>query len=185
MVNPYILTQGKKIILIVLDGIGDRRSRDRPTPLEASETPTLDELARNGSCGLHYPLSPGVPIGSGLAHTLLFGYEEKDYPGRGVLEAFGAGLNLGPNDLAFRINFATADDNYVVLDRRAGRRGEFIPQMAQELQDVLNKNPFGVKIRLLAYEGYRGVLVVSGDFLNPIQDLDPQVTGKPVIFSTD
>ncbi|NPA86687.1 MAG: phosphoglycerate mutase, partial [Candidatus Diapherotrites archaeon] len=180
-----ILPSGKKVVLVVLDGLGDRRASGRLTPLEAAKTPTLDELAREGSCGLHYPLSPGVPIGSGLAHTLIFGYDEEDYPGRGVLEAFGAGIELGPNDVAFRINFATVDENYVVLDRRAGRRGEFIPQMAKELEEVLNANPFGVRVRLLAYEGYRGVLVISGELLKPVPDLDPQVEGQPIRFSED
>lgn len=180
-----LLEGGKKTILVVLDGRGDRRSEGRLTPLESAETPTLDELAKRGSCGMHYPLSPGIPVGSGLAHTLLFGYKETDYPGRGVLEAFGAGIPLKPTDLAFRINFATADENYIVVDRRAGRRGEFIPQMAKDLEEALNNNPFGVKVRLVAYEGYRGVLVISGDLLKPIKDLDPQVPGKPVRFSED
>ncbi len=182
--EPYILPEGKKVILVVMDGLGDRRT-ELPTPLEAAKTPTLDEMAKKGSCGLHYPLSPGIPIGSGLAHTLLFGYGEEDYPGRGVLEAYGAGIDLGPNDIAFRINFATADENYVVIDRRAGRKGDFIPQMARELEEVLNDNPFGVKVKLLAYEGYRGVLVITGDFLRPVPDLDPQVPGKPIVFSQD
>ncbi len=175
----------KKIVLIVLDGLGDRRTLDRPTPLEAAKTPTLNFLAKNGSCGLHYPLSPGVPIGSGLAHTLLFGYSEDDYPGRGVLEAYGAGIDLQPTDLAFRVNFATSDENFRIIDRRAGRRGEFIPQMAEELQEALNNNPFGVRVILKAYENYRGVLVLRGSILHPIPDLDPQIEGEPLPFSKD
>lgn len=167
------------LVLVVLDGLADR---GKLTPLRAANTPVLDNFAKKGSCGIHYTLAPGVPVGSGIAHTLLFGYDEKDYPGRGVLEAFGAGIELTPGDIAFRINFATVEDGFIVKDRRAGRKGEFIEEMAQDLEKELKKNPFGVDVILKAYEKYRGVLIIRGEVLSPIPDMDPQFPGRKIRF---
>ena len=175
----------RKTVLIILDGLGDRRTASRNTPLESAKKPVMDEMAFKGVQGIHYPLRPGVPVGSGLSHTLLFGYEESDYPGRGVYEAFGAGYDLGPNDIAFRINFATVDSNFVVKDRRAGRREDFIHEMVEDLVDVLNKNPFGIEIIIDVYEGYRGVMILRGDFFSLVGDMDPQKEGKPIRFFKD
>ncbi|HEX6200574.1 MAG TPA: hypothetical protein VF150_09945, partial [Thermoanaerobaculia bacterium] len=41
-----------RIVLLVLDGVGDVRSRDQPrTALEAARTPHLDALAADGALG--------------------------------------------------------------------------------------------------------------------------------------
>jgi len=43
-----------KILLIILDGLGDEPIPDfgGQTPLEAAETPNMDRLASEGICGL-------------------------------------------------------------------------------------------------------------------------------------
>ncbi len=41
-----------RIVLLVLDGVGDVRSRDQPeTALEVARTPNLDALAAQGALG--------------------------------------------------------------------------------------------------------------------------------------
>src|SRR5439155_530477 len=92
------------------------------TQMEYANTPNMDRLAKGGLVGLLDPISPGVRPGSDVANLALFGYDPaKYYTGRGPLEALGAGIDLGPNDIAFRANFATVDDDFRVEDRRAGR----------------------------------------------------------------
>ena len=113
-----------KAILIVLDGIGDRPifEFDNKTPLQSANTPNLDKLVKEGSCGIMDVLAAGIPVGSDLAHLILFGYhQDREYPGRGPLEALGVGIDLGPNSLALRGNLAYIDSNKVIIDRRAGR----------------------------------------------------------------
>ncbi|MYH10271.1 MAG: phosphoglycerate mutase, partial [Gemmatimonadales bacterium] len=114
---------GGKVLLYVLDGLGGLpREPGGPTELEAARTPHLDELARAGTCGLHDPVAPGITPGSGPGHLALFGYDPLVYEtGRGVLEALGIELPLGPGDIAVRANFCTLDAQGRVADRRAGR----------------------------------------------------------------
>ena len=128
-----------KIVLLVLDGLGglpmDPFGR---TELEAANTPNLDALASRSDLGLSRPVAAGVSPGSGPGHLALFGYEPLKYiVGRGVLSALGIGFELGENELAARINFATKDESGRISDRRAGR---IASSDAAKLVDLLNEN---------------------------------------------
>jgi len=114
----------KKYLLIICDGMGDLPIAElgNKTPLEAASTPNLDRLAQNGKLGLMYVLGKGIRPNSDEAHLVLLGYDlEKDYPGRGPIEAAGVGIVLQEGDVAIRANLATIDQDLHVIDRRAGR----------------------------------------------------------------
>ena len=68
----------------------------------------------------------GIAPESDIAVFNMLGYKFKhdDYAGRGVVEAIGIGIDFKDGDLALRGNFATLDDNGVIIDRRAGRKIE-------------------------------------------------------------
>jgi 2,3-bisphosphoglycerate-independent phosphoglycerate mutase len=115
--------EGGKIILLVMDGLGGLpMTPGGLTELETANTPNMDQLAREGCCGLSIPVARGVAPGSGPAHLALFGYDPLVYDiGRGVLEAIGIGLEVGEGDVAVRGNFCTIDSSGKITDRRAGR----------------------------------------------------------------
>src|ERR1700749_1593804 len=113
-----------KMVLLVLDGLGDIATREQNfmTPLEAAETPNLNAIARQGAQGRMIPVAPGITPGSGPGHLGLFGYDPLEFQvGRGVIEALGLGIELKPGDVCARANFATLDAKGIVTDRRAGR----------------------------------------------------------------
>lgn len=82
------------VVLVVLDGLGDRACAELGgrTPAEAAETPVLDGLARRGASGWHLPFGWGRAPASELAHWAMFGFADVAFPGRAVLEAIGAGV---------------------------------------------------------------------------------------------
>jgi len=89
---------GGKIVLLVMDGLGGMpMEAGGPTELEAARSPNMDRLAAEGCLGQIVPVAPGVSPGSGPAHLALFGFDPLIFQiGRGVLEATGVGLQIGP-----------------------------------------------------------------------------------------
>ena len=168
-----------KIVLVVLDGIGDLPNEKGVTPLESATTPNLDRLAVNSALGLMDPIYPGITPGSGPGHLGLFGYNPLRYwIGRGVLSALGIGLEMGPNDVAARGNFCTVDDSGKVVDRRAGRiPTELNAKLCEKISSAVQEID-GVKITVKPEEEHRFVLLLSGEGLGPhVSDTDPQKTG--------
>ncbi len=170
-----------KGILIVADGLGGRPTdHDGHTCLEAAETPRLNELAARGALGLMDPIGPGVRPGSDVAHLSIFGYDPyNEYPGRGVFEAVGVGLEVQPGDVCFRTNFATVDDDFVVRDRRAGR----IESGQPELERALGGLNVGqdVEVVFKASTEHRGALILRGPGLSAaITEADPHEPGQSI-----
>ncbi|MCK4300683.1 MAG: 2,3-bisphosphoglycerate-independent phosphoglycerate mutase, partial [Planctomycetes bacterium] len=112
------------------------------------------------------------------AHLALFGYDPYEvYTGRGPFEAAGAGIEMNPGDIAFRVNYATVDDNLGVKDRRAGRI-----QDTRELEASLREIKLpGVEFIFKSTVAHRGVLVLRGKGLShEVTDSDPHEVGAKV-----
>lgn len=169
----------KKILFIVIDGLGDKPipQLGNKTPLEAAKTPNLDWLAKNGICGFLEPfLFPWQKKPeSDIAHLALFGYNPKKYYlGRGPYEVAGIGMELKEGDVAMRANFATVGRNFKVIDRRAGRI-----EKTQPLVNALSRKIIkGIKFLIKKSYGHRAGLILRGKNLSEkISDGDPHETG--------
>lgn len=151
-----------KIILIVIDGLGDEPIPElgNKTPLEAAKTPHLDWLASHGICGLARPIfETAIPTSEG-SHLSLFGY--KPNIGRGLIEARALKVELKPRDIALRGNFATVDEKLNILDRRAGRIADtkpFIKSLSGKIID-------GIEFLIYPIAEHRIVLILRGKNLS-------------------
>jgi 2,3-bisphosphoglycerate-independent phosphoglycerate mutase len=172
---------GGRIVLVVADGLGGLPVEPGgKTELETAATPNLDRLAAEGAVGLSVPVAPGITPGSGVGHLALFGYDPVATPvGRGVLEALGIGMEVGPGDVAVRGNFCTLAADGTVADRRAGRiPTEENRRLVEKLRPVLRAE--GVEVTLEPVRDYRVALRLRGPGLGDrVEDTDPERTGVP------
>jgi 2,3-bisphosphoglycerate-independent phosphoglycerate mutase len=175
---------GTKLMLLVLDGLGDIASpqTNTLTPLEAAKTPHLDSLARASAMGRMIPVAPGITPGSGPGHLGLFGYDPLEYVvGRGVIEALGLGIDLKSGDVAARANFCTLDNRGIVTDRRAGRiPTEVNETLCEKLRKIKRIGDIEVIIR--PGKSHRFVVVFRGKGIEgPLTDSDPHHEGVPIL----
>ena len=166
----------RKGILLISDGLGDRPVKELgdKTPLEYAKTPTLDKLVASGMAGLVHPYKAGTRCGTDWGHLSLFGYDPMEfYTGRGSIEAYSAGLTLQEGDVAFRGNFATIDEAYTVIDRRAGRISD--PAETNALVDAVNGMEIdGYTLLLKSLTEHRLAVVIRGKGLGgKLPDTDP------------
>ena len=172
-----------KLILLVLDGVGDIRHRDFDyrTPLEAARTPQFDRLAPLSALGRIIPVDYGITPGSGPAHLGLFGYDPRCIEiGRGVLETMGLGMDLRAGDAAARANVCTVKDG-VVVDRRAGRPPtEETAKVCGLLQRKLGQID-DVQLIIQPGKGHRFAIIFRGKGLaGSVTDTDPHQDNLPV-----
>ncbi len=115
-----------KYLLLIGDGMGDYPidSLGGKTPLEYAETPNLDYMAQNGRLGVAQTVPEGMIPGSDVAIMSLMGFYPKGIlTGRGPLEAASLGIELGNNELAFRLNFINVEhqgDQILMRNHSAG-----------------------------------------------------------------
>jgi 2,3-bisphosphoglycerate-independent phosphoglycerate mutase len=182
--SELTLKTNAKLVLMVLDGLGDLATREQNylTPLEAANTPNLDALSKGSAQGRMTPVAPGITPGSGPGHLGLFGYDPLEFQvGRGVIEALGLGVELKPGDVCARANFATLNPKGIVTDRRAGR----IPtETCEKLCAMLSakiKKLGDTQVIIKAGKEHRFVVVFRGKGLEgPLTDADPNREGFAV-----
>jgi 2,3-bisphosphoglycerate-independent phosphoglycerate mutase len=154
-----------RLLYVCLDGLGDDPvpSLGGRTPLEAAATPNLDRLAERGRTGTVVTVGDGVAPESDIAVFAILGYEPRaEHPGRGVVEAVGVGMEFHDGELAYRVNFATAEWPRI-LDRRVGRDlgSEESHALADEVNEKLRLP--GASFELRATVEHRGALVIRSD----------------------
>ena len=148
-----------KYIVVLGDGMADEpiAGLGGKTPLAYAKTPNMDRMAREGACGMLRTIPDGFEAGSDIANMAVLGYApEKYYTGRGPLEALSMGVNLAPEDVAYRCNLVTIEEN-TMADFSAGHitsaeGAALFASLQKEIPEVALK----------AGVSYRNLLVVHG-----------------------
>lgn len=184
-----------KCLLLLLDGLGDRAhaALGGTTPLMAAPTPTFDALATMGGNGLYHAGLVGQAMPSELAHFLMFGFPESAFPGRGALEAMGAGIALRPlvddagGDVSIMARFVCAQDVDGAMQLVADTPGDVTDDETATLAAVLPALELdGLRFEHCHIKGLHGVLLLRSleENLPPspdVTDVNPIRNGAMLI----
>jgi 2,3-bisphosphoglycerate-independent phosphoglycerate mutase len=150
-----------KYCVVIPDGMADRPldELDGQTPLEAARTPNMDRVSIGGRQGTLRTVPDGMDPGSDVAIMSVLGINPAEcYSGRAPLEAASMGVELGPDDVAFRCNLVTVFDDEMV-DFSAGHIST--PEGAA-LIEAVNERLGSEEISFHPGVGYRHLMVYRG-----------------------
>ncbi len=169
----------RKYIVVLMDGASGWPLEELggATTLEKAHTPNLDWLAQHGICGWTRNVPDGMHPGSDVAILSVLGCDPKRfYTGRAPLEAASMGVELVPEDVAFRCNLVRVEDG-VMKDYSAGH---ISTEEAREVIELLNEKLSDEEIRFYPGVSYRHLMVWKGG-KDSMQCTPPHdITGEPV-----
>jgi 2,3-bisphosphoglycerate-independent phosphoglycerate mutase len=175
-----------KYLVLVPDGCADEPLAELGgrTPLEAARMPHLARLAARGEVGLADVIPAGLPPGSDVGNLSILGYDPSQYhTGRAPIEAAAMGVDLAPDEVAYRCNLVTIDADGTMVDFAAGHvTSEQSHPIIAALDVALGAGRDGVRF----HPGveYRHLCVVPRD-LGDAECVPPHdLTGRPALLPT-
>jgi 2,3-bisphosphoglycerate-independent phosphoglycerate mutase len=173
-----------KYLVLVPDGCADEplAELDGRTPLEAAHMPPLARLASTAAVGRAPVVPPGLPPGSDVGNLAILGYDPVEYhTGRAPIEAAAMGVELAPEEVAFRCNLVTVDGAGTMVDFAAGHvTSEQSHVIIAALDAALGDGRDGVRF----HPGveYRHLCVVPRD-LGDAECVPPHdLTDRPIVL---
>lgn len=156
-----------KYFVLIPDGMADEkiRSLGNRTPMEAARKPITDRLAKDALVGTVSNVPDGMVPESDTANMAILSFNPRIYSkGRSPLEAVSMGIEMQPDETAYRCNVVTLSDDgedyddKVILDHSAD---EISTEEAAELIRTMQEK-FGNDTRKF-YPGisYRHCLIVK------------------------
>ena len=149
-----------KHIIILGDGMADH-AIDRlggKTPLQYTDTPYMNFLAKQGKTGMLNTIPDGFLPGSEVANTAILGYDlNKVYEGRGPLEAASIGYEMQPNDMAIRCNIIELANGRI----KNHHGGHLTTEEGNLLIKFLDKELGNDQVKFITGIQYRHLLVIK------------------------
>lgn len=169
-----------KCVIVLASGVADEPIPDLAdrTPLDATYTPALDELARDGKIGGLRSLPEDLPASEEVALLSVLGYDPHEYfCGEAGLAAADAGVKVGADRLAFAHNLATEADG-VLRDHAAGH---ISLREAEALLKSLSGALGRPDITFHVGRGFAGVTVIPAESdASPVCMPPEQALGSPI-----
>ncbi|MDP2913494.1 MAG: cofactor-independent phosphoglycerate mutase [Candidatus Omnitrophota bacterium] len=175
-----------KYAILVGDGMSDYPvpELDNKTPLEVAKITNMNDIVKKGQIGLVKTIPRGMKPASDVANLSILGYDPKIYySGRGPLEAANIGVDIGPDEVAFRCNLVTTA-NDTMADYSAGHIKE---KESKAIMEYLDKAMGSSILKFYHGKSYRNLLVIKTRSEGEVKDLlkascvpPHDITGKSI-----
>ena len=149
-----------KYLVVIPDGMADEKiaSIGNRTPMEAAKKPTMDRLAAKALVGTVSNVPQGMVPESDTANMAILSFDPRVYSkGRSPLEAVSMGIEMQPDETAYRCNVVTLTDDgdyddKIILDHSADEittpeAAELIAALQEKLGNDVRKFYTGVSYR--------------------------------------
>ncbi len=150
-----------KYFVLIPDGMADEKIAElgNKTPMEAAKKPTMDELAHDALVGTVSNVPAGMVPESDTANMAILSFNPRIYSkGRSPLEAVSMGIEMQPDETAYRCNVVTLSDNgedyddKIIIDHSADEittpeADELIKALQDKLGNDVRKFYTGVSYR--------------------------------------
>ncbi len=149
-----------KYLVLIPDGMADKKIKElgNKTPMQAASKPVMDALAKRATVGTVSNVPDGMVPESDTANMAILSFDPKIYSkGRSPLEAMSMGLEMQPDQTAYRCNVVTLSededyDNKIILDHSAdeittAEADELIKALERELGNEMRHFYTGVSYR--------------------------------------
>jgi 2,3-bisphosphoglycerate-independent phosphoglycerate mutase len=170
-----------KYVVCVPDGASDEPvdALGGKTPLEAASLPAFAALAARGEVGRAATIPAGYPPGSDVGNMSIIGYDPARYhTGRAPIEAAALGIELGPDEVAFRCNLSTVVDG-TMIDFAGGHPSS---EAAAEVIAGLQADLGGGEVSFHPGVQYRHILVTPADWADAECVPPHDLTDKPAVW---
>jgi 2,3-bisphosphoglycerate-independent phosphoglycerate mutase len=175
-----------KYAILVGDGMSDYPIPEmgNKTPLEVAKIPNMNEITKKGMTGLVKTVPRGMKPASDIANLSILGYDPKVYyTGRGPLEAANIGVEVLDQEIAFRCNLVTAN-NDIMADYSAGHISE---KESTILMRFINERLGADRIKFYHGKSYRNLAIMKMRSREDLNDLmqtkctpPHDITGKSI-----
>jgi len=152
------------------------------TPLEAAELPNFQALAARGEVGRAAVIPEGMPPGSDVGNMAIFGYDPtRFHTGRAPIEAAALGLELRPDQVAYRCNLVTVGDDGTMVDFAGGHPST---DEATEVILALDAALGGDGVSFHPGVQYRHIMVAPEGWIDAECTPPHDLTDKPAVWPT-
>ena len=170
-----------KYIILIGDGMGDYPQAELggKTVLQSASIPNMRAIAAAGEVRLVTTVPKGMPAGSDVANLSIMGFDPaKYYTGRAPIEAAGAGIDLHPDDIAFRCNLITVE-NGLIIDHSSGH---ISTAEARSLMELVERRLGADGRHFFTGTSYRHLLIWRNGPLAGLVTTPPHdVLGQPAV----
>jgi 2,3-bisphosphoglycerate-independent phosphoglycerate mutase len=173
--SGLVIRHFMKYAIVIPDGAADEPqvALGGRTPLQAANTPAMDEIARTGIVGRANHVPKFLPAGSDVACMSLLGYDPlANFSGRAPLEAAAQGIKLGRNDWAIRCNLVTVEDQTM----RSFTAGHISTEEATALLATAQERIGSGSLQFTPGVSYRNLLLYRGDVQPAPFSIDTRAT---------
>ncbi len=176
-----------KYIVMLCDGMADYplKELNGKTPMAAAFKPNMERLAKKATAGIVKTVPESLNPGSDVANLSAMGYDPVScYTGRSPLEAMSIGIDMAPDDIAFRCNLVTLSDDepfekkvmadYSAQEITTAEAAEIIKAVNEAFENDIIKFYSGVSYRhcMIWHKGPNGL------GLTPPHDISDRVIGE-------